>query len=145
MKKVQTAVILISLAACATGCGRDESQSQYVDADPCIIIDLRKYADSVLAPDLEAFAQSNKLEVDRTLPIPAVYTLNRDGKKVALISYAVEKREIGSELALFRFDEAGSAELAAALREFVDKKIKPRYATYQCSEVPDYELPKVSR
>ena len=141
MNKAQTAGILVWLLACASGCGRND----FVEAELCLLIDVRKVGDSALVPDLEAFAEANGLEVDRTLPIPALYTLNDGGRKVALVSYSVGKPETGSELALFRFDVPGSAGLANALGEFVDRKIKPRYATYRCADAPGHVQPKASR
>ena len=140
MNQAQKAVILILLAVCTAGCGN----SRLVDAETCLLIDIRKDDDSALVPDLEAFARANSLVVDRNLPIPSLFTLNGGGKKLAVITYSVGKRETGSELALFRFDVPGSEKLAASLGEFVETKIKPKYATYRCADVPGYAPPKAS-
>ena len=141
IKTLTKVTIQIVFVACVAGCG----QNQFVEAQQCVILDLRKDSDTALLPDFEAFARTNALDVDRTLPIPARYTLYQGSEKLALISYSVGTEKIGSELALYRFDEPGSARLAAAFGEFVDKKIKPRYAVYQCADVPDYAMPKASK
>jgi len=136
MNRARITAILVLLLSCLAGCAR----KQGVEAELCLLIDFRKDDATALVPDLEAFATAHSLEVDRTLPIPALYTLNAGGRKVASMTYSLGKRE-GTELALFRFDEAGSAGLATALGEFVDQKIKPKYATYRCTEVPGYHPP----
>ena len=136
MNRAQTAGILVLLLSCA-GCARQPG----TEAELCLLIDFRHDSETALVPDLESFAQVQSLEVDRSLPIPALYTLIKGGRKLASITYSLGKRE-GTELALFRFDEAGSAGLATALGEFVDRKIRPRYAIYQCSEVPGYDPPR---
>lgn len=131
----------MALAVCVAACG----QAKFTDADQCLLVDLKTDHATTLSAALDRFARANGLEADNTLPIASLYTLRTGGRKIAIVTYSIEVMESVSELALFRFDDSGSDELAGAFEAFIAREVKPTYGLNRCADVPGYAAPKASK
>lgn len=132
-------LVLAIVFVVGAGCSK-----KFIDAEQCVLVDLKQDDAQKLAPFLDAFAQANGMVSDKSAPFAYMYALSRDYQKVALVSYTFGDDEHGAELALFRFHLERGADVAVAFARLVEREIKPRFGVRQCADEPNFAPMTVS-